>query len=118
MKNFLLIGALALVMAFGSSCKKEEQQQPEQKSYSVKKSKVVAGIRPDLPGTITQPDYDAYPNPADYDGIGGYPDGPMQFPHNSGACTCGKYTTCHPEPTGTITYPWGVDGPGINWPPK
>ncbi|AMQ00926.1 hypothetical protein AY601_4075 [Pedobacter cryoconitis] len=106
-----LIWALALVIALGASCKKEEQPQPEKKSYrELKENKATAGIRWDLPGTGEPPVTFDPGNPLD-ESNWGYPNNPTTFPHNSGVCNCGQYASCHPGGYSVIWYE-GVDHNG------
>jgi len=103
---------MAFVVALGASCKKEVSAPVKTESVkSIKK----ADIRWDLPGASKPTSgYDDSGNPTD-DGIGGYPEGANTFPHNTGACYCGQYPSCHPQPTNT---PQENCDPCQTYPPK
>lgn len=73
-----VIGLIAFATLLGTGCKKDEVKPQEQK---------IELVRPQAKADI-----------------GGYTDGPSTFPHNTGACTCGKYPGCHPKQPAVIRY--------------
>lgn len=82
----ILLGLIAFVIVLGASCKKEGIDNGK----STAKTEVVAE-KPDLNHLGEQS--------TDGGGIGGYPGGGNVYPHNTGGCYCGYYSTCHPTPT-------------------
>lgn len=107
----LLIGFLAFALTLGVACKKESV---EVKS-TAKTEKVIDSKAIEKPNTLNGEA-----------GGGGYPGGGNTYPHNTGACYCGVYASCHPA--GTLHYPdrihapiagycsgWDGSSNGTNW---
>lgn len=80
----LLIGLLAFALTLGVACKKESA---EIKS-TAKTEEVIDGKAIDKPNVLNGED----------GGGGTYPSGGNTYPHNTGICYCGVYSTCHPTP--------------------
>lgn len=97
----LLIALLALTMTLGVGCKKSNDVADSKPSKEVKKEVVAADLRPNVL---------ALERPDDGGGIGGA----NSFPHDTGACTCGSYATCHPREY--LVYTW-IDKDHGQWIP-
>lgn len=100
----LLIALVAFALTLGVACKKESFNDAKIES-SISKKEAIGANAKDHTSAVLDPTSPGAP------GGGG-----NSYPHNTGACVCGKYATCNPAEYWTVA--WDSNGLGYFVPHK